>query len=180
MTEAGQEFQPGRNLWAPWRIEYVRSLDESDEGCFLCRARDDEVNDEENLVLWQTDRCLVVMNRFPYSSGHMLVCPVEHIATLDELTGETMREMMELVRDLQVLLRDVVRPHGFNAGINFGNCAGAGLPGHLHMHVVPRWSGDTNFMAVLGNVRVIPQSLRALYAELREGSARLGLPRVSP
>ncbi len=165
------------NIHAPWRMEYIRMLGGDDQGCFLCRARDETARDEENLLLWRTGRCLVVMNRFPYTGGHLLIAPVEHVDSLEQLPGEAMREIMELVRDATGLLAHAIRAEGFNVGLNIGRCAGAGLPGHVHVHVVPRWSGDTNFMAVLGDVRVIPQALRDLRAELLSASEELGLPR---
>ena len=163
------------NIHAPWRMEYIRMLGD-DQGCFLCRARDETARDEENLLLWRTGRCLVVMNRFPYTGGHLLIAPVEHVDSLEQLPGEAMREIMELVRDATGLLAHAIRAEGFNVGLNIGRCAGAGLPGHVHVHVVPRWSGDTNFMAVLGDVRVIPQALSDLRAELLSASEELGLP----
>ncbi len=166
------------NIWAPWRMEYINALSGPDDGCFLCRQRDEPEKDAENLVLWRGRLAFAVMNRFPYTGGHFLVAPYEHVGEMDKLSPETLLEMMELIRDLQALLSDCIRSQGFNIGINIGRCAGAGLPGHLHIHVVPRWSGDTNFMAVLGNVRVIPAALSSLYDDLRRASERLGLPRT--
>jgi len=176
----GEEFHNAdrkRNIHAPWRIEYIRNLPE-EEGCFLCRARDQVGREQENLLLWRTGNCLVVMNKFPYTAGHLLVAPAEHVAGLGELDGEVMREMMELTRDCTELLRQAMRAEGFNVGINIGRCAGAGLPEHLHLHVVPRWQADTNFMAVLGDVRMIPQSLRELRGELLAEGESLKLPQV--
>ena len=165
------------NIHAPWRMGYIRMLGGEDQGCFLCRARDETDRDEENLLLWRAGRCLVVLNRFPYTGGHLLIAPLEHVGSLEQLPGEAMREMMELVRDATALLTHAIRAEGFNVGLNIGRCAGAGLPGHVHVHVVPRWSGDTNFMAVLGDIRVIPQALRELRSELLSASEELGLPR---
>jgi len=176
----GEQFHDAErkiNIHAPWRMEYIRMLGGQEEGCFLCRARDEKARDEENLLLWRTGRCLVVMNRFPYTGGHLLIAPAEHVDSLVGLPGEAMREMMELVRDTTRLLAHAIRAEGFNVGLNVGRCAGAGLPEHVHLHVVPRWSGDTNFMAVLGDVRVIPQALSDLRAELLSASEELGLPR---
>ena len=166
------------NIHAPWRIEYIKSLGGEDEGCFLCRARDQTNRDEENLLLWRTDNCLVVMNRFPYTAGHLLIAPAEHAGSLEDLPDEVLGEIMKLARDCQKLLACSIKAEGFNIGVNIGRCAGAGLPGHLHMHVVPRWSGDTNYMAVLGDVRIVQQSLRDLHRQLREASAELKLPCV--
>lgn len=152
-------------------------LNEQRDGCFLCRTRDETDRDAENLLLWRTKNCLVVMNRFPYSAGHLLIAPAEHVGELADLPDETLLEMMQLARDSQKLLAHSIRAEGFNIGVNIGRCAGAGLPEHLHVHVVPRWSGDTNFMAVLGDVRVVSQSLTKLYRQLREASVKLKLPR---
>lgn len=166
-----------RNIWAPWRMEYIRTLGGGDE-CFICRDRD-AGEDRENLILWRTPRCLVMLNRFPYTGGHSLIAPLGHIGELADLDVDTLRETVELIRDLQAALRRVLHPHGFNVGLNVGAAAGAGLPGHLHWHLVPRWSGDTNFMPVFTGNRVIPQYLEDLYDELQAASTELRLPNVS-
>jgi ATP adenylyltransferase len=168
-----------RNLWAPWRTEYIQSLRNDDDTCFLCRCRDESHQDEANLVLWRGRRCLAVLNRYPYTGGHALVAPLEHVGHMADLDAETMLEMMEMLRDLRDALAEAVGANGFNVGINLGRCAGAGLPGHLHAHIVPRWPGDTNFISVFDDARVIPASLEALYHAIREASERLGLPRLS-
>jgi ATP adenylyltransferase len=163
------------NLWAPWRIPYIKGLEKS-EGCFLCRNLAHPEQDAENLVLWRTDKSLVVLNRFPYNNGHLLIAPARHIADLDDARDEEMAELMKLVREAQRALSMTINPHGFNVGLNFGRCAGAGLPGHMHMHVVPRWDGDTNFMNVCTDTDVISQSMADLLVELRRASAEHGLP----
>ena len=174
---AGQHnAEKNLNIHAPWRIEYIRTLADEQDGCFLCRARDETDRDEENLLLWRTGHCVVVMNKFPYTAGHLLIAPAEHVGSMDDIAGEAMREMMELTRDCVKLLAGAIGAGGFNIGINIGRCAGAGLPEHLHLHLVPRWSGDTNFMAVLGDVRVIPQSLTELRAQLLAAGAEQKLP----
>ena len=167
------------NIWAPWRIEYIQSLGGQDNACFLCRYRDEPSKDTENRLLWRGEGCFAVMNRFPYTGGHMLVAPLEHVGGLDDLSGAVMCEMMEMVRDLQIVLKCAIGAQGFNVGMNIGRCAGAGLPGHLHLHVVPRWGGDTNFMSVLGDIRVIPQAMSQLYQQLQEASTELKLPKLS-
>jgi len=156
------------NIWAPWRMEYIRSLEEEarEEGCFLCRYWRDPSADRANHVLWRSSSAFVVMNRFPYTNGHLLVAHAGHKADLTDLTDEELAEMGRLLRDSVALLRRAVKAQGFNVGFNVGHCAGAGLPDHLHAHVVPRWGGDTNFMAVLGDVRVVPDALGALYDDL--------------
>lgn len=163
------------NLWAPWRIPYIRDIGKS-EGCFLCRDFAHPEQDAENHVLWRTERSLVVLNQFPYNNGHLLIAPARHIATLEETTTEEMLELVKLIRETQRALSLAVQPCGFNVGMNFARCAGAGLPGHMHIHVVPRWDGDTNFMCVCSDTRVISQSMEDLLAELRQVSAEHGLP----
>ncbi len=172
------------NLWAPWRIGYLKSLGEKEKnpagsGCFLCDYWAHPRQDAENLVLWRTGRCLALFNRFPYTGGHLLIAPAEHIRSMEEMGEQTMLEMMQLARDAQKVLTEAIHPQGFNIGINIQRCAGAGLPDHIHMHLVPRWEGDTNFMAVTGQVRVISQALEELYGQLREISQKLDLPNVA-
>lgn len=169
--------ETNKNLWAPWRLEYVKSLGGSDDsGCFLCRDAATPQDDRANLVIWRTERCLTLFNRFPYANGHLLIAPVNHQAELSDLDDPTLDELIRMTRDAQRLLRAVTRCHGFNAGMNFGKCAGAGLPGHLHMHIVPRWDGDINFMAVLSDIRVIPQSIEAMREAMADAVGELGLP----
>jgi len=156
------------NLWAPWRMDYIRSLGQEieEDGCFLCHYWQHPDRDRENRVVWRTSAAFVVMNRFPYTNGHLLIAHGEHKADFGDLTDEDLAEMSRLIRSSVNLLRRTVKAQGFNVGYNVGPCAGAGLPGHLHGHVVPRWAGDTNFMAVTGDVRVVPDSLDALYEDL--------------
>ena len=151
-------------LWAPWRMSYIGQIPEG-EGCFLCRIRQGS-DDEANLVLARREKTFVVLNRFPYNNGHTLICPNEHAGTLEALSTETLCELMRTTSDVMKVLQREMRPDGFNVGMNFGRVAGAGLPDHLHLHVVPRWSGDTNFMPVLADVKVIPQALEELRQKL--------------
>jgi ATP adenylyltransferase len=180
MSDQDLSSERRRNLWAPWRIEYIDGLHTGDdgEGCFLCRYAADADNDRRNLVLWRGEHCQAVMNRYPYTGGHTLLAPYAHVGGLEELDDPTMLELMLMARDMQKLLAECIHAEGFNVGLNVGKCAGAGLPGHLHMHVVPRWGGDTNFMAVLGGVHTVPQALDDLYDRLAAASARQKLPRV--
>ena len=153
-----------KQIWAPWRMKYIDGIVDSD-GCFLCEiARGDD--DTANLVIERRERTFTVLNRFPYNNGHTLVCPNAHKAELDELDDDEMLGLMRATRDTVNLLRRVMNPDGFNVGVNIGRVAGAGLPGHVHMHVVPRWDGDTNFMPVLADVKVIPQALEDLRERL--------------
>jgi ATP adenylyltransferase len=175
---AMEEFK--QNLWAPWRMEYIRTLaEENQSGCFLCRYRDMADQDASNRVLWRSAQSLVVMNRFPYTNGHLLVAPLADKRDLSDLIDDEMNDLWRQTRDAKRVLEKAIAPQGFNVGINFGLCAGAGLPGHLHVHIVPRWSGDTNFMAVLGDIRVMPESLDRTYEHLRKVAAELGCPQAT-
>lgn len=164
-------------LWAPWRIKYIQQLSKP-EGCFICDYLNRPDDDEENLVLWRTARCVVLLNRFPYNNGHMLIAPIRHIPDLDQADDAELLEMTKLIRETQKALSLTIKPHGFNVGMNFGRCAGAGLPEHMHIHVVPRWSGDTNFMSVCSETRVISQSLAELHSALKEVSRQYSLGEV--
>ena len=152
-------------LWAPWRIEYLKGLKE--EGCFLC-DKHNAGNDPARFILHRGRHCFVVMNRYPYSAGHLMVAPLRHIATLEEMSQAEMAEMMQLTQQAIRALKKVARPHGFNIGVNIGEAAGAGLKDHIHLHIVPRWSGDTNFVTVMADVRIVPQALQELWKELRK------------
>lgn len=163
------------NLWAPWRIKYIQGLAETGE-CFICHDVKNSGDDDNNLVLWRTERSIVILNRFPYNNGHLLVAPLRHIGELEEAGEEELLEMFKLVRESKKVLSETIKPHGFNIGINLGRCAGAGLPGHLHIHVVPRWDGDTSFMRVCSDTHVISQSLTELLAELRRVSREKKFP----
>lgn len=157
----------GGRLWAPWRLAYIKSP--KLRGCFLCRyarARDDR----RNLVVRRGDTCLCTINLFPYNNGHLMVAPRRHVGRIDRLAPAEWSELWAMTREMVLLIEKKLRPHGFNVGLNLGRPAGAGLPGHLHVHIVPRWSGDTNFMPVLGDTKILPMSLEALY-DLLQGSA---------
>ncbi len=175
MTPDKDKSVQRNNLWAPWRIRYIQGLSQKSP-CFLCDYIQTPERDRDNLVLWRTGRCLVVFNRFPYNNGHLLIATLRHIPTLREADPEERRDMMNLICDSQQVLSEAISPHGFNVGANFGRCAGAGLPGHMHIHVVPRWDGDTNFMAVCGGTDVISQGMTELYDRLIELSRQHHLP----
>lgn len=157
------------SLSAPWRIEYIRSLDKpAPDVCFLCQAvaAGDAGQQRDRLVLWRSALSIVVINRFPYTNGHLLIAPIAHKPELEDLSPEELADLGEQTTAAVRLLRRAVSPQGFNIGMNIGRCAGAGLPGHLHQHVVPRWNGDTNFMSIVGETRVVPQAVGQLYDEL--------------
>jgi ATP adenylyltransferase len=156
-------------LFAPWRMDYIRSITgPPEEGCFICAAVNASSDQErrDRLVLWSSDQCVVMINRYPYTNGHLLIAPKAHKAEPEDLSAEEMADMNRQTIEAIKLLKRAQSPQGFNIGINLGKCAGAGLPGHLHQHVVPRWNGDTNFMSVVGEVRVVPQAMSQLYDEL--------------
>lgn len=162
-------------------MEYIHTLqDPAEGGCFLCAAHAEPDRDAENLVLWRARRSFVILNRYPYTGGHCLIAPNDHIGRLEEIPMETVLEMMTLVRDAKIALEQAIHPDGFNVGINLGHCAGAGLPDHLHIHVVPRWVGDTNFMPILGDVRLVPEFLSRTREKLLETSCEMGLPECKP
>jgi ATP adenylyltransferase len=158
-----------RQLWAPWRLSYVATAraPTPEDACFICRGLA-EADDRRNLIVQRTPRSVVVLNRFPYNNGHLLVAPLAHKGRLDDLDAAELVEVMETLRRMVRALDGLMGPDGYNVGLNLGHAAGAGLPGHLHWHVVPRWHGDTNFMPVLTGTKVIVQSLDALYDLLQE------------
>lgn len=166
------------NIWAPWRIGYIISAIKETKGCFLCEHIASPRDDEENFVLWRSKHSIVVFNHYPYNNGHTLVVPLRHIADLSEATDEEMLDLMRLTREFQKCLTLTVQAQGFNVGINIGRCAGAGLPGHLHIHIVPRWNGDTNFMSTCAQTEVISQSMRELYDLLKKTSEEHSLPKL--
>jgi ATP adenylyltransferase len=159
-------------LWAPWRLAYISKDPAAKDGdeCFICRglAAND---DRRNLIVTRTELATVVLNKYPYNNGHLLIAPVAHKGRLDELTSEETLELQQLILRMVQAIQRIMRPDGFNIGLNLGKVAGAGLPGHLHWHVVPRWNGDTNFMPVVADVRVISQSLEAFYELLSNALA---------
>jgi len=160
-------------LWAPWRMEYStgdRGDGEAGPGCVFC-VGDSIDQDSQRQILHRGRHAFVVMNRFPYSNGHLLVVPYRHLSDISELNAEERAEMFALVCLSQQVLKEVMNPNGFNLGMNLGTAAGAGIAAHLHWHVVPRWEGDTNFMPVIGELRVIPQHFLRTYELLAEAFA---------
>ncbi|MFO7785292.1 MAG: HIT family protein [Thermodesulfobacteriota bacterium] len=152
-------------------MEYILSDGDADD-CILCPG-DDRSRDEERLILRVDSKSLVIMNKYPYINGHLLVAPVRHVGGIESLSDEEMLDLMTWVRTAVEILKKHMAPDGFNVGLNLGRVAGAGMEDHLHFHIVPRWNGDTNFMAVFGDVRVIPQHIRETYRELRPYFDRL-------
>ena len=152
-------------IWAPWRAHSIHSESDSlqaDRECFLCRGLASD-QDRQNLVVERRDHSFVVLNRFPYNNGHLLVAPRAHRGSVGELDGPDLLEPIETVQKMITILDRMLQPQGYNIGLNQGKAAGAGLPGHLHWHIVPRWDGDTNFMPILGQAKIIAESLYAFY-----------------
>lgn len=152
-------------LWAPWRMEYI--LQETEPGCIFCQ-KPAEKSDRENLILERGASCFVIMNRFPYNNGHLMVVPFRHLAELQELAPKERLEIMGLTADCLDVLRAAIHPEGFNVGMNLGAVAGAGIDDHLHLHIVPRWKADTNFLPVIGHTKVVSEGLWETYDRLRE------------
>jgi len=174
-------------IWAPWRMPYIQSVDQepepedqrlellpgADPHCFICQAVADSA-DRQRHVVQRGERSIVILNRYPYNNGHLLVAPLLHQARLDQLDSHDHLELAQMVTRMIGFLENILHPEGFNVGLNLGRAAGAGLPGHLHWHVIPRWNGDTSFMTAVASVNVIPQSLDVLWEAMAEQTARQG------
>ena len=153
-------------LWAPWRMRYIRSCSK-DSGCFLCRALSED-RDEENLILLRGEKSFIIMNRYPYNNGHLMIAPKRHVGDLLQLSDGELVEMAEMVKLAIKALKSEYNPDGFNIGLNLGRAAGAGLEDHLHIHVIPRWVGDTNFMPIISETKTIPELLTDSYSRLKK------------
>ena len=154
-------------IWAPWRLRYVSNARKQDD-CVFC-VKPDEGDDREALIVHRGERCYVILNLYPYTSGHLMVAPFEHVGRLQDIASEVTAEMMDLAQQAIRRMEDVYRPEGFNVGVNQGRVAGAGVEGHIHLHVVPRWAGDNNYMPVIADTRVMPQSLEESFDALHGG-----------
>jgi len=154
-----------RQIWAPWRIEYIQM--KKSAGCILC-DKPKQNNDAANYILYRGSKNFIMLNSYPYNPGHLMTAPYRHIANLEELTDEERNEHFEIVSRGIKVLKEVFNPSGFNIGINMGKVAGAGIDDHFHTHTVPRWQGDTNFMPVISDIRVIPEALAETYKKLKE------------
>ncbi len=153
-------------IWAPWRSGYI--LGHKEKGCIFCN-RIKKSSDKKNLIVFRGRKIFVILNRFPYNSGHAMVVPCRHIGSLDKLTEAEAKEFFELIRLTVNVIKNALRPNSFNIGMNLGRGSGAGVPGHLHMHIVPRWSEDTSFMPVIGKTRVVSFDLGMIYRMLKRG-----------
>jgi ATP adenylyltransferase len=159
-----------KRLWAPWRMEYVGG--EQRPGCLFCRVIEHPEDEDSDLVVWRAEGAIVMLNKFPYNAGHTMVAPLAHMPGLENLDDQQTTNLMRAVRRTIDVLRETMKPEGFNVGANIGPAAGAGIPNHVHLHVVPRWNGDTNFMPVLDDVKVVNEALTQTAAKLREAFAK--------
>lgn len=155
-------------LWAPWRINFVKKT--KNKGCFIC---DVSKKKKTEFLIWKGKYSIIIMNIYPYNNGHLMVAPVKHKKDFSNISNDEALEMFAAVKRAVDVLKKVLKPDGFNIGINLGRCAGAGLPGHMHIHIVPRWNGDTNFMPVLASTKIIPQSLEQLSKILKKEFSKI-------
>lgn len=153
-------------LWAPWRIEYIENTSKN-EGCIFCE-KSSESNDRKNLIVHRGEMGFVIMNKYPYNNGHLMVVPNQHTSEMDSLSCEEKIELFNFLQASQNVLKEVMKPQGFNIGMNLGRLAGAGIVDHLHFHIVPRWGGDTNFMPIVGHTKVISEGLEQTWEKLKE------------
>lgn len=160
-------------LWAPWRMKYISSVDDKTDSCIFCEKPKSD-KDRDNLILFRGETAFVIMNLYPYNNGHLMVVPYTHCSSLDQLKPDEIAEIWDLVRTSTTVLKDAIHPDGFNIGMNVGRVAGAGIDQHLHMHVVPRWNGDANFMPVIGDTKVISQGIEETYDTLHRGFSQSG------
>jgi ATP adenylyltransferase len=152
------------HLWSPWRMSYIMN-NKNEDGCVFCHAQE-QIDGCENLIIHRGPRSYVILNRYPYTSGHLMVVPYQHCATLEELSSQARAEMMELISSCVQILTQEYQAQGFNIGANLGGAAGAGIPQHVHFHIVPRWLGDTNYMSAIGGTRVVPEALDESYQRI--------------
>jgi ATP adenylyltransferase len=153
----------GDRLWAPWRLEYIKGPKEDE--CIFC-TKPEAGDDRASYIVRRGERCFAILNAFPYNNGHLMISPYDHVPSIEELGAEALLELMTMAQSALTTLREVYSPEGFNLGINQGKVAGAGLEHHVHLHIVPRWGADTNFMPVIGDTRVLPQSLDHSYDQV--------------
>ncbi|MBC7909828.1 MAG: HIT domain-containing protein [Pyrinomonadaceae bacterium] len=156
-------------LWTPWRYDYIKSGSgdkEQEDSCVFCSLQEDAGDDAEKYILHRAAHNFIILNIYPYISGHLLIVPYLHVAELDAAPKEVTDELMDLTKRCQTVLRETYHPHGFNLGMNLGRAAGAGVAGHIHLHIMPRWTGDANFMSTVGETRVIPEDLATTYKKL--------------
>jgi len=160
-----------KNLFAPWRMKYIQNANKNN-GCFICRALESE-NEEKTLVLYRGKYTIVLMNRYPYNPGHIMICPKKHVKYPYDLNLEESSELIEVLSKMVKVIEETLKPDGINIGVNIGKASGAGEE-HLHFHIVPRWIGDTNFMPIFSETKVVPESLEDTYKKIKEGIEKYG------
>lgn len=158
-----------KRLYSPWRSEYIQTFKErkKSKGCLFCKIAKDK-NDAKNLIVWRGEKCFVVINRFPYNSGHIMIVPYKHVKDFSKLTDSELGEIMIIAKKCFNAFKEVNNPQGFNFGSNIGTVAGAGITGHIHFHIVPRWDGDTNFMPVLASIKIISEDIDKCFKQFRK------------
>ena len=159
------------HLWTPWRSKYIQG-DRKESGCIFCRAAENADHDAETLVVLRGERNFVILNRYPYTNGHVMIAPYQHVSRMAQVSSEVTAEMMQLARQAENVLQAVYHPNGLNLGMNLGEAAGAGIEQHIHLHVLPRWIGDANFMTTIGATRVLPETLDETFLKLRAAFAK--------
>lgn len=163
-----------QQLWAPWRMEYIKRIGTDD--CVFCQAAQPNANKAKLHILAVRPTEYVIINKYPYTFGHILVCPTQHVSTIEDLCPSAQLSLFQLVVDAQLAIKNILHPHGLNIGINIGKQAGAGIDSHIHFHIVPRWEGDTNFMPTIADCHIMPGHLDTLYHQLRKEFCRLETP----
>ena len=161
-----------KRLWAPWRMEYIKSVQDDDQECIFCQ-KPKQTDYKENLIVYRSDQSFVIMNKFPYNNGHLMVVPYNHESDLTKFNDEVLLDIQHLLQLSIQALNETMNPHGFNIGINLGRSAGAGIDDHLHYHIVPRWNGDTNYMPVLAGTKVISEALEDSWQKLHTSFKKL-------
>jgi ATP adenylyltransferase len=174
-----QQGRTGKILWAPWRMAYIKEDKRRGDGCIFCNALNDN-RDEENLILHRGEHTFVIMNRYPYTHGHLMILPLRHVGDIEHLSRDETLALMEDLKTSIRVIRECLSSEGFNIGINLGKVAGAGHEDHLHIHVVPRWNGDHNFMPVVASTKIISEHLRDTYGRLKAGFDKLNSVNLCP
>jgi len=165
-------------LWAPWRAEYIASVEEMKDCLFCTVGSTPAEEDAKNFLLLRAEKCFVMLNAFPYNTGHVMVAPFRHVGNLEEMDDAELAELMKLTQFMERVLKKAYKPHGFNIGMNLGAVAGAGVRGHIHLHILPRWEGDTNFMPTIGQTKVLSESLEVSYEKIKGAINELGGERL--
>ena len=157
-------------VWSPWRSEYIKTFNDpkNENECFICNAIHSSNKDKELLIVTRREKCIVIMNKYPYNSGHVMVCPLRHISEFEDFEDSEIQNIMNTIQETITAMKKLFNPHGFNVGLNIGKSAGAGVPGHLHFHIVPRWNGDANFTATIADVKFYASSLEDTRSKLAD------------